>query len=127
MAAGNFKSIFDTRRADSQRLNCEAKILRWAGRGGKIENVIDMPRIEWSADIVLEEAKARLMGQMFQVVEASRGEVVNPNNLMTFTQQAIGKMRAKKTSGTGDEHMHRQKYILFSSVQVAQRGLDSEL
>ena len=52
------------------------------------------------------------MCQVPQIFAGTRGEVIYPNNLMTFTQKTIGKVRAKETGCAGDNHTHNQEYML---------------
>jgi hypothetical protein len=68
---------------------------------------------------VLDKPKAGFARQMSQVLTRACGEVIDTYNPMTFTQQAIGKVRAKETGSAGDNHMQGQKYILSGSESAA--------
>jgi hypothetical protein len=81
-----------------------------------------MPRIEGLADVVFHECEAWLIRQMSQVFARASGEVINANNLVAFTQQAICKVRAKKTGSAGDNHTHSQEYMPNSTESAEPSG-----
>jgi hypothetical protein len=62
------------------------------------------------------------MCQVPQVFAGTRGEVIYPYNLVTFTQKTIGKVRAKETGCAGDTHMHSCKYMLGGSESATRTG-----
>jgi hypothetical protein len=51
-------------RSDFKSFNAQAAVVSWAGRRGKIENVVDSAEIEWRADVMLLKFKARFRSKM---------------------------------------------------------------
>ena len=70
-----------------------------------------MPVIERLADVMFYEPKSRFIRQVGQVLTRACGKVINAKNMMAFTEQAISKVRTKKTGRAGDDHTHIKKYM----------------
>src|ERR1700679_4249427 len=92
MVERNFERVPGAHRADAQRLNAQAQVLRRACRGSKIEDVVHWSRVEGLADILLFKTKARFAPQVGQIIEIAGGEIVDSENRMTGGQQAIGEV-----------------------------------
>jgi hypothetical protein len=69
-------------------------------------------RIETRADVPLFKPEARIAGEMDKVLPVSGGHIVHAENGVAVAQQAVGKVRTKKTGSAGDENMHRQDSVL---------------
>ena len=80
ISSGDFQGVFDADGAHPQGLDRQAKILRRAGRRGKVEDVVHRARIERLADVALFKAEARFAGQVGQVFPVAGGEVIDADN-----------------------------------------------
>ncbi len=109
---GNLQRVLHAHRAHAQRLDPQAQILRRAGRRSQIENVIHLARIEARANVPLLKPEARMTGEMGEVLQVPRRQIIHAKNGMAFAQQAVGKVRTKKAGSAGDENMHGQSSAL---------------
>jgi hypothetical protein len=68
-----------------------------------INRAVDFNRL---GDIVLEEAKLAILGQMLDISQASRQQVVNTEDLVPLRQETFAKMRPDESSPPGDHGSH---------------------
>jgi len=71
-----------------------------AGRGRKVKDVSNWTTIKLAANVAFEEFEARLIRKMFNVLAPSGQQIIERNYLVSFAEQGITKMRAKKSGSS---------------------------
>ncbi len=101
-----------------------------AGLGGEVDDALEVFLAEefgharGIGDVELDEAKARMVGQLLQarLLQADVVivvEVVDADDLVAARQQALGNVHSYKSGGAGDEHFHAsgfRKVMAYNSV-----------
>jgi hypothetical protein len=103
---GDLKSVLCSDRAHAKGFDGQAHIFGRTGGGSKVVDKVYGARVEGLADIPFLEVESRLIGQMGQVARLAGGEIVNAEDGVAFTQQAVCKVRAKKPGGAGNQYTH---------------------
>jgi hypothetical protein len=67
-------------------------VVNWTGGGSKLKNVIHRTNVIWTADVELNEFKARLSAQVGNVAQATGKKIVNTNNVVVIGKEGIAKM-----------------------------------
>jgi hypothetical protein len=73
---GDLKRVDCTGRADEKRFGPQTIIVGRAGGRSEIEDEADFTRIEWLADVLIQEGETRLTGQVSNVLEAARCQII---------------------------------------------------
>ncbi len=92
--AGKIKGIEGAGRTYQEGFDAQAGVVDRTGGRGEVEDVVDGARIEWLADIVLDEAEAGLVGEMGEIGMVAGREVVEADDGVAFGEQRVTKMRA---------------------------------
>ena len=87
---GDAEHVLRSYRTHTQSFNRKPQILWRAGGRGEVEYIIDRAGIEGLADILLLELEARFAGQVLHVFAKPCGKIIDADNRMPFSQQAIG-------------------------------------
>jgi hypothetical protein len=91
-------------RTDTESLERKSQVFGWACRRGEVKDVVYVPKIERLADVSLVESEARLIAEVAKVLEVARRAVINPNYVVSFPEQPICQVRAKKAGSAGNEN-----------------------
>ena len=75
--------------ADQQGFDAEAHVVDGAGGRGEVEDVVDLAEIEGLADVLLDEAEARLVLEMSEVGEIAGAEVIDADDGVAFGEQSV--------------------------------------
>lgn len=90
MLLRNLKQVARAHRTYHQGFNTKPMVVNRAGGRGEVEDVIDVPRLERLADILLEQCESRFAAQVVEVCERTSAKVINAQNRMPFRKQRIG-------------------------------------
>jgi hypothetical protein len=101
--ARQVKNIPGSLGADIQRLWTEPGVIRRAGRGGEVEQIIDLSQVERLADILLYQGESRIILQASQVGSPSGSKIVYAHHMMALGQKGVAEMRAEEAGGAGDQ------------------------
>jgi hypothetical protein len=107
-----FQRIFGSLGADHQSFRAETSVIRWAGGGSEVKDVIDGAEVKRLADVLLYQAEPWFMGQLGQVGEPSGAKIVYSYDLIALSNERIREMRAKEAGGAGNQDtMSRQNAV----------------
>src|SRR5580704_6207272 len=81
-----FKQIAGPHGTNHEGFYTETKIVHRTGRGRKVENVVDLSRVEFLADVLLKEFKSRFVTNLLEISQRSSAEIINPENGVSFCQ-----------------------------------------
>ena len=91
-------------RANLQRGNRKIEVIDRTRRRREVKDEVDLARqINEIADIVLDEMKVLVAGEMLDVGDVSGEQVVHPDHLMSLAQQPVGEVRPEEAGAPGDE------------------------
>ena len=62
--ARQVESIPGPQGADIQCLRTEPRVIGRAGRGGEVEQIVDVAEVEWLADVLLYQGESRVIVQL---------------------------------------------------------------
>jgi hypothetical protein len=98
--------------ADIQRLWTEPGVIRRAGRGREVEQIIDLSNVKRLTDILLYQGESRVIFQASQVGSPSGSEIVYAYHMVALGQKGVAEMGAEEAGGAGDQDtMSRQNTV----------------
>jgi hypothetical protein len=115
----DLQGVFRAGRADAESFDAQAEILRRAGRGCHVEDVVQRARIdfkrEWFADIPFLKIEARLVREVGQVFRGAGGEIVDADHGMSLAEETVCEVRAQESGCAGYEYALGQRMVLRGS------------
>ena len=85
-------------RADFERRNRQLQIIDRARGGSEMENIIKFffRQKNETRDVVLDEGEILIAGEVLDVLEIARNEIIDRDDPMPFREQPVGQMRSEK-------------------------------
>src|SRR3984885_3193935 len=91
--ARQIESISGPLGAHIQRLRAKPRVVGRTGRGGEIEQIVDLSQVERLADVLFYQGEPGLIDQSSEVGNAAGGKVVDAYDVMSLSEESIAKMR----------------------------------
>ena len=89
--------------ADEQGLDAEAGVVDGAGGRGEVEDEVDGAGVEGRADVLLEEAEARIRWRDGRGSPVAGAEVIDADDGVAVGEESVGEVRAEEAGGSGNE------------------------
>ncbi|CUX63599.1 hypothetical protein AGR5A_Lc90192 [Agrobacterium genomosp. 5 str. CFBP 6626] len=102
-SAGNFQHVDRAKHIGEQGADGIALIIRRRGRRGEVEDQRDIDVIGF-AHIVLNQQKALIVAQMFDICGSSGRKIVEADHFVAAAQQTLAKVGAKETGTAINEN-----------------------
>ena len=72
-----------------------------------MKNIVRVARqIDVLRDIVLDEAKTIIAGEMLNIGDVARHQIIQTNDVMPLGQQKVAEMRPQKSGATRNQYSH---------------------
>ncbi len=127
--SGQFQCCLGALSAGPQRLDRMSEVVRRRRQAGEVSHRIDAPpHMEPLADVGFYETEALARRRVRQVRTPSRGEVVDPDHLVTVGEEGVAQVRAEKAGGARDDDpAHRTPKPSYCSPALRTTSASSRL
>ena len=120
LARGQTERVVCPEGPDLECRNREVEVVDWARRAGPVQHEVQgAVEVDVVGDVLLDETKVA-PGEVGDVGQVARQEVVDPDDRIPFVEQRIREVGADEARGSGDDGRFRHRVTRLVTVDLVQ-------